>query len=133
MSGAIVDEVLAPTGGDLAVAAASPWQLARRRLLRNRVALVMAALLAVIVALCLCAPLYARHIAHTHPFQSSLDATTIVNGKRVPVMAQSTEGLGLGVTPSPRPSVDCTITGTRLPSTIVVPSRLDRKGFTCAT
>jgi peptide/nickel transport system permease protein len=99
VSGAIVDEVLASTGGDLGVVAASPWQLARRRLLRNRVALVMAALLAVIVALCLCAPLYAHDIAHTHPFQSSLDATTIVNGKRVPVMVQSTQGLGLGVTP----------------------------------
>jgi peptide/nickel transport system permease protein len=99
VSGAIVDEVLASTGGDLAVAAASPWQLARRRLVRNRVALVMAALLAVIVALCLCAPLYAHDIAHTHPFQSSLDATTIANGKRVPVMVQSTQGLGLGVTP----------------------------------
>jgi len=99
VSGAIVDEVLASPGGDLVIAAASPWQLARRRLLRNRVALVMAALLAVIVTLCLCAPLYAHHIAHTHPFQSSLDATTIVNGKRVPVMVQSTEGLGLGVTP----------------------------------
>jgi len=99
VSGAIVDEVLASTGGDLAVAAASPWQLARRRLVRNRVALVMAGLLAVIVALCLCAPLYAHDIAHTHPFQSSLDATTIANGKRVPVMVQSTQGLGLGVTP----------------------------------
>ncbi|HST15743.1 MAG TPA: ABC transporter permease [Gaiellaceae bacterium] len=99
MSGAIVDEVLAPVGGDLAIAAASPWQLARRRLLRNRVALVMAGLLAVIVALCLCAPLYAHHVAHTDPFRSNLDGTTIANGKRVPVMVQSTQGLGLGVTP----------------------------------
>ena len=59
----------------------------------------MAALLAVIVALCLCAPLYAHHVAHTNPFRSNLDGTTIVNGKRVPVMVQSTAGLGLGVTP----------------------------------
>jgi peptide/nickel transport system permease protein len=99
VSGAIVDEVLAPPGGDLAVAAASPWNLARRRLLRNRVALAMAALLAVIVALCLSAPLYAHHVAHVNPFRSNLDGTTIANGKRVPVMVQSTEGLGLGVTP----------------------------------
>src|SRR6476469_5370508 len=95
----MVDEVLAPAGGDLVVAAAGPWQLARRRLLRNRVALVMAALLAVIVALCLCAPLYAHHVAHVDPFQSNLDGTTLVNGKQVPVMVQSTAGLGLGVTP----------------------------------
>ena len=59
----------------------------------------MAALLAVIVALCLCAPLYAHHVAHVDPFRSNLDGTTIVNGKRVPVMVQSTQGLGLGVTP----------------------------------
>jgi peptide/nickel transport system permease protein len=99
VSGAIVDEVLAPLGGDLVVVAGSPWQLARRRLLRNRVALAMAGLLAVIVALCLCAPLYAHHVAHTNPFRSNIEGTTVDNGKRVPVMVQSTEGLGLGVTP----------------------------------
>ena len=99
MSGAIVDEVLAPSGGDLVIAAASPWQVARRRLLRNRVALAMAGLFAVIVILCLCAPLYAHYVAHTHPFRSNLDGTTVVNGKRVPVMVSSTAGLGLGVTP----------------------------------
>ncbi len=100
MSGAIVDEVLASPGGDLAVVAASPWQLARRRLLRNRVALAMAALLAVIVALCLCAPLYAHHVAHTDPFRSNLEGTTLVNGKHVPVMVQSTAG------PRPRRHAD---------------------------
>ena len=31
----------------------------------------MAGLLAVIVALCLCAPLYAHHIAHVDPFRKS--------------------------------------------------------------
>jgi peptide/nickel transport system permease protein len=56
-------------------------------------------LLALIVGFCLCAPIYAHHIAHTDPFQSHLDATTIVNGKKVPVMQASTTGLGLGVTP----------------------------------
>jgi len=55
--------------------------------------------LVVIVALCLCAPLYARYVAHTHPFRSNLDGSTIVNGKTVPVMKDSTTGLGLGVTP----------------------------------
>jgi peptide/nickel transport system permease protein len=78
---------------------ASPWALARRRLLRNRIAITMLVVLVVIVAACLAAPLYAEHIAHTHPFQSSLDATTVVNGKTVPVMHEETGGLGLGVTP----------------------------------
>src|SRR2546423_5227025 len=59
----------------------------------------MAVLLAVIVGVCLCAPLYAHHVAHVNPFQSNLDGTTLVNGKPVPVMVTSTEGLGLGVTP----------------------------------
>src|SRR5206468_12252545 len=95
-SSAIVGEVPAQAGG---LAAAGPWQIARKRLLRNRVALTMAALLLVIVALCLCAPLYARHIAHTNPFESNLNGTTVVNGKSVPVMEDSTTGLGLGVTP----------------------------------
>ena len=78
---------------------ASPWALARRRLLRNRIAMVMLGVLVVIVLACLAAPLYAHDIAHTNPFQSNLDGTTIVNGKSVPVMPPSTTGLGLGSTP----------------------------------
>jgi peptide/nickel transport system permease protein len=80
-------------------AGTSPWTLARRRLLRNRVAMTMVGVLVVIVVACLAAPLYARHVAHTDPFQSNLDGTTVVNGKSVPVMQQSSAGLGLGVTP----------------------------------
>ena len=98
MSGAVVGEVPVQAG-DLAAVAASPWQVARRRLLRTRVALVMFAVLTLIVLLCVLAPFYAHHIAHTNPFQSNLDGTTTVNGKSVPVMEQSTQGLGLGVTP----------------------------------
>jgi peptide/nickel transport system permease protein len=78
---------------------AAPWALARRRLLRNRVAMAMLVLLALIVALSLAAPLYATHVSRTDPFRSNLDGTTIVDGKRVPVMQQETRGLGLGVTP----------------------------------
>jgi peptide/nickel transport system permease protein len=59
----------------------------------------MAALLLLIVVLCLCAPLYADHVAHTDPFRSNVSGTTVVNGKSVPVMKSSTQGLGLGVTP----------------------------------
>jgi peptide/nickel transport system permease protein len=80
-------------------AGASPWKIARRRLWRNRVAMAMLAVLVAIVVLCVGAPIYAHHIAHTDPFLSQLDATTIVNGKRAPVMKPETGGLGLGVTP----------------------------------
>jgi peptide/nickel transport system permease protein len=99
VSGAVVGEVPVPETGNLATVAASPWQVARRRLLRNRTAMVMLAVLLLIVLACLLAPLYAHHVAHTNPFQSNLNGTTVVNGKRVPIMKQSTEGLGLGVTP----------------------------------
>ena len=99
MSGAVVGEVAASEAADPAVVAASPWRLARRRLLRNRVAMVMVGVLVLIVVLCVCAPIYAHDVAHTNPFQSNLDGTTVVDGKRVPVMKQSTQGLGLGVTP----------------------------------
>jgi peptide/nickel transport system permease protein len=98
MTGAIVGEPSAPAG-ELAAVGASPWALARRRLRRNRIAMTMAGVLALVVLLCLCAPLYAHQVAHTNPFQSNLDGTTVVNGKSVPVMKQSTEGLGIGVTP----------------------------------
>jgi peptide/nickel transport system permease protein len=78
---------------------AGPWTLARRRLQRNRVALAMLAVLVLIVVACLAAPLYATYVAHTKPFMSNLDGTTVVNGKSVPVMEQEAGGLGLGVTP----------------------------------
>jgi peptide/nickel transport system permease protein len=78
---------------------ASPWTLARRRLRRNRVAMAMLGLLLVIILLSLAAPLYAQHVAHTDPFRSNLDGTTVVDGKTVPVMQEQSEGLGLGVTP----------------------------------
>lgn len=61
--------------------------------------MVMVGVLAIVVVLCVCAPLYAHHVAHTDPFVSNLDGKTLVNGKLVPVMQESTAGLGLGVTP----------------------------------
>jgi len=88
-----------PAHAEAGAAGASPWALARRRLLRNRTAMAMVGLLALIVALCLAAPFYADHVAHTDPFSSNLDGTTVVDGKTVPVMQESESGLGLGVTP----------------------------------
>src|ERR1700730_18909885 len=85
--------------GELAPFGPGPGGLARRPLRRNRIAMVMRGVLVLIVALCLAAPLYANYVAHTDPFRSNLDGTTVVNGKTVPVMKQDTGGLGLGVTP----------------------------------
>jgi peptide/nickel transport system permease protein len=81
------------------VAGRSPWALAGRRLLRNKVAMVSLGVFLVIVAISFAAPLYAHDVAHTNPFRSHLDGTTIVDGKRVPIMKQESGGLGLGITP----------------------------------
>jgi peptide/nickel transport system permease protein len=96
-----VSEVVAIGGAgvDARVVGRSPWVLAGRRLLRNRIALVALAGFVVIVILCLGAGVYAHDVAHTHPFESTIDGTTVVDGKEVPVMVQGTGGLGLGVTP----------------------------------
>src|SRR5580765_4952193 len=96
MSDAVVG---APATAGALPSAASPWRLARRRLLRNRVAMVMLGVFVAIVVLCLAAPLYAHDVAHTDPFRSNLNGTTIQNGKRVQVVAPSTTGLGIGSTP----------------------------------
>ena len=77
----------------------SPWALAGRRLLRNRIALVALAGFVVIVVACLLAGWYAQSVAHTHPFESSVDGTTLIDGKQQSVMVESSGGLGLGVTP----------------------------------
>jgi peptide/nickel transport system permease protein len=98
MSETFAGDVPAVVGAQVPVGA-SPWAVARRRLVRNGIAMTMLGLLALIVLLCLAAPLYADHVAHTDPFVSHLDATTVVDGKTVPVMQQETGGLGLGVTP----------------------------------
>jgi peptide/nickel transport system permease protein len=96
-----VAEVVAAAGdvGTARVVGRSPWALAGRRLLRNRVALAALTGFCVIVVSCLAAGWYADSVAHTHPFESSLDGTTIIDGKESPVMVESTGGLGLGVTP----------------------------------
>jgi peptide/nickel transport system permease protein len=87
VAAAAVREAAAPAG-------ASPTSLAVRRLLRNRAAIASLAVLVVIVLGCLAAPLYAHHIAHTNPLASNLSGTTIVNGKRTPVIAPNASGLG---------------------------------------
>jgi peptide/nickel transport system permease protein len=58
-----------------------PYKLAYRRLRRNKTALAFGALFLLIVFLCLCAPLYAKHVAHTTP--SANHITDTVGGKDV--------------------------------------------------
>ena len=77
----------------------SPWALAARQLWRNRIAMASLVLFLLIVAVCLAAPLYAHYVAHDNPFATNLTGTTIVNGKRVPLLQQGGGVLRLGETP----------------------------------
>ena len=75
-----------------------PWVTAMRRLARDRAGMAALVLFMVILAMCLLAPVYASW-AGVDPFTSTLDATVSIDGTSVPVMEQSTEGLGLGYNP----------------------------------
>lgn len=76
-----------------------PWVRARAKLLADRTAMGAGLVLLMILFAVLAAPLYAKHVSGTDPFRSSLNAKITLDGKKVPVMERSTEGLGLGVTP----------------------------------
>ena len=77
-----------------AQAGRSPTRLAARRLLRNRSAVGSLVVLLVIVLAAIAAPIYAHDIAHTDPLSSNLSGTTVVHGKRTPVIAPNPSGLG---------------------------------------
>lgn len=90
---------LAPGESVQEVSGKSPWRLAGRRLLRNRISMAALVLFLLIVVVSFLAPFYARHIAHTDPFTSNLSGTTTVNGKSVQVIQQGGGKLGLGEIP----------------------------------
>lgn len=75
-----------------------PWATAVTRLSRDRAGMAALGLFIVILVMCLMAPVYANW-AGVNPFTSTLDATIAIDGVSVPVMEQSTEGLGLGYNP----------------------------------
>jgi peptide/nickel transport system permease protein len=86
----------APTGrgADAAAAGLSPYRLALRRLRRNRAALAFGALFLLIVVLCLCAPLYADHVAHTGPNANHVTDTVTVGGVRKDVVSPTGQPIG---------------------------------------
>jgi peptide/nickel transport system permease protein len=85
------------TGGD--IVGRSPWAIAGRRLVRNRIALAALVLFVLIVVVSFAAPLYSKHVAKTDPFQSNISGTITINGKTEPVLQQGGGKLGLGETP----------------------------------
>jgi peptide/nickel transport system permease protein len=82
-----------------AVFSESPGKIALRTLRKDKRSVISLVILGFIVSISLLAPVYAHFVAHTSPFNSSLDATTHIGAKVVPVLQPSTTGLGLGVTP----------------------------------
>jgi peptide/nickel transport system permease protein len=85
------------TGGE--IVGRSPWALAGRRLLRNKLALASLALFLLIVAVSLGAPIYANNVSKTDPFNSNISGSFKLDGKTVQVIQQGTGKLGLGETP----------------------------------
>jgi peptide/nickel transport system permease protein len=71
-----------------------PYRLAARRLRRNRAALAFGALFGLIVVLCLCAPLYAEHVAHTGPNANHVTDTVTVGGEQRDVVSPTGQPVG---------------------------------------
>jgi peptide/nickel transport system permease protein len=94
-------DVLAPPAGygedrERAPAGASPWRLAARRLRRDKAALAFGALFIVLVAACLAAPLWAKHVAHTTAEENHLTDTIEQDGEQVNVVGF--DGVPIGPT-----------------------------------
>ena len=96
---AVLEEAQAAADRGQVAAGRSPWALAARQLWRNRIAMASLALFLLIVAVSFAAPFYASHVAHVDPFSNNLNGTTIVHGKRVPLMQVGGGTLHLGETP----------------------------------
>jgi peptide/nickel transport system permease protein len=75
----------------------SPWQLAWMRLRRNKVALAFGVLFVVIVAICLAAPLWADHVAHTGPNQNHITDKVMIDGQETYVVSPDGTPLGPGL------------------------------------
>jgi peptide/nickel transport system permease protein len=93
-------ELLAPAsqpGEELPVRlGTSTYRLALRRLRRKPGAIVAGLFFLVIFVACLCAPLYARYVAHTGPDANHISETVMVNGHRRDVV--SLIGIPIGPT-----------------------------------
>ena len=82
--------------GAEAVPGVSPWRLGGRRLRRNRVALAFGALFVAVVVVCLLAPFYAHHIAHTGPNENHITDKVTGGGKLKDVVSPG--GIPIGPT-----------------------------------
>ncbi len=85
----------------VAVDAAAPraasrgaWAVGFARLRRDRAAMASLAVLLVIIAASLLAPVYASRVARTDPFASNLTGTVVIDGRTVDVIQPNATGLG---------------------------------------
>jgi peptide/nickel transport system permease protein len=76
--------------------ATGPWQLAWRRLKRNKVALAFGVLFVLLVLLALAAPLWAEHVANTTPDRQRLADQIVVDGEARDIV--SVRGIPMGPT-----------------------------------
>ena len=83
-----------PAAGD--VVGVSPWRLALRRLKSDRVAISAGVLFLLLVGICLAAPLWADHVAHTTPLKNHLTDRITIDGKETDVV--SLDGIPIGPT-----------------------------------
>ena len=75
----------------------SPWYLAWLRLRRNKVALGFGVLFLLIVGMCLAAPWWADHVAHTTPDANHITDTITVDGEQVNVVSPDGTPIGPGL------------------------------------
>jgi peptide/nickel transport system permease protein len=79
------------------VAGLGPWQLAWRRLKRNKVAMVSLVVFFLVVACCVAAPLYADHIAGRGPTDTNATGTITIDGKKTFVVTPDGTPIGPGL------------------------------------
>jgi peptide/nickel transport system permease protein len=75
----------------------SPWQLAWRRLRRNRVAMFSLFVFFFVVACCIAAPLYADHVAGRGPTDTNATGTITIDGKKTFVVTPDGTPIGPGL------------------------------------
>jgi peptide/nickel transport system permease protein len=74
-----------------------PWQLAWRRLKRNKVAMASLFIFFMVVACCIAAPLYADHIAGRGPTDTNPTGTITIDGKKTFVVTPDGTPIGPGL------------------------------------
>ena len=87
---------IAEREGGKRLAGMGPWQLAWRRLKRNRVAMAALVVFFLLVACCAAAPLYAEHVAGRGPTDTNATGTIVIDGKKTFVVTPDGTPIGPG-------------------------------------